>query len=94
LGFDGFAARMLARSVYLPPAEPWVIETCFNEVMGWAPVIVDPIEQASFVFVHLLYLQPFAMLNASMACLAVNIPLLRDVFIAAYNDCRARYGRV
>lgn len=66
------------------------------------------------------------MLNASMACLAVNIPLLRaglpplifaairgadlldrlrgvwelnrtelfrDVFIAAYDDCRARYAR-
>jgi hypothetical protein len=118
---------VLARSVYLPPAEPWVIETCFNQVMGWAPAIADPIEQAFFVFVHLLYLQPFAMLNAPMACLAMNIPLLRaglppvtfagvrgadlfdgmrgvwelnrtellrDVFIAACNDCRARYGKV
>ncbi len=117
---------VLARTMYRPPAEPWVIETCFNQILGWAPVIADPIEQAFFVFVHLLYLQPFAVLNASMACLAVNIPLLRaglppitfaaicgadlldglrgvwelnrtellrDVFVAAYDDCRTRYAR-
>jgi hypothetical protein len=46
-----------------------MIETCFNQVLGWAPAIADPVEQAFFTLVHLLYLQPFAQ--------AVNIPLLR-----------------
>lgn len=66
-----------ARTTYRPPAEPRTIETCFNQILGWAPVISDPIEQAFFVFVRVLYLQPFGMLAASPACFAVNIPLFR-----------------
>lgn len=70
-------AQPLVQTVYRPPSDPWLIASCCNQVLGWAPAIADPIEQAFFVLVHLFYLQPFARLNASLTCLAVNIPLLR-----------------
>lgn len=75
--FRLIASSRLGGTTYRPAADPWVIETCFNQILGWAPAIADPIEQAFFGLVHLLYLQPFGMLNASMACLMMNIPLLR-----------------
>ncbi len=67
----------MPQTSYRAPADPAVIATCFNQILGWSPAIADPVEQAFFILVHLLYLQPFAALNWSMACLAVNIPLLR-----------------
>lgn len=117
----------LRATTYHPSADPWVIEICFNQILGLADGITDPIEQAFFLFVHLLYLEPCRMLNASMACLAMNIALLRaglppvtfvgvadsdllagvrgvwelnrtellrDVFVAACEGSRGRYGGV
>lgn len=66
----------LPNTAYVPPSDAWLIESCCGEVLAKAAEINDPIERSFFVLMHLLYLQPFASMNASLACLAANIPLL------------------
>jgi hypothetical protein len=67
----------LPSTMYRPPADAWLIDTCFEQILASAGVINDPVEQSFFVFMHLLYLQPFTSMNASLASLAANIPLVR-----------------
>jgi hypothetical protein len=83
-GLDAFAPVELRRqplvfstSTYRPPADPIIIDTCLTQILTLSAAITDPIEQAFFSFVHLLALQPLPSFNASVACLGLNLPLLR-----------------
>ena len=66
----------LAATVYEPPADRWFIETCFEDVLRVSVAIKDPVERAFFLLAHLLYLLPFERCNATMALLAMNVPLI------------------
>ncbi len=70
-------ALAFAGSTYHPPADPVLIEACLAQVLATAAAIAHPLEQAFFGFVHLLALQPLPSFNASVACHALNLPLLR-----------------
>jgi fido (protein-threonine AMPylation protein) len=67
----------IGKSVYHPPDVPQVLDECFDEVLAKAEAIEDPFEQAFFVMVQLLYLQPFEDVNKRVSRLAANIPLFR-----------------
>jgi hypothetical protein len=67
---------ILPDTVYAPPNDPQVIDPCFEQVLRQATAITDPAERSFFLLVHLLYLLPFGTLNATMALLAANVPLL------------------
>ncbi len=67
---------LLPDTVYCPPNDPHVIDGCFDQVLRQAAAITDPVERAFFLLVHLLYLLPFGTLNATMALLTMNVPLL------------------
>lgn len=41
---------MVRRPANFLPIGPWIIETCFDEILGWSAAIADPVEQAFFVF--------------------------------------------
>lgn len=64
-------------SVYLPIALPQRIEELFGVVIEMAAEILDPVEQAFFLMVHLPYLQPFEDVNKRVSRLAANIPFIR-----------------
>lgn len=65
-------------SVYHPLEVPQAIEECFRQILDTAAAIMDPLEQAFFVMVHLPYLQPFEDVNKRVSRLAANIPLVRE----------------
>jgi hypothetical protein len=64
-------------SVYRPIALPQKLEKLFGIVIDMAAEIDNPFEQAFFLMVHLLYLQPFLDVNKPVSRLAANIPLIR-----------------
>jgi Fic family protein len=64
-------------SVYLPLANPQVLDECFKQVLHTAAQIPDPFEQSFFLLVHLPYLQPFIDGNKRTARLACNIPFIQ-----------------
>lgn len=64
-------------SVYLPLAQPQVLDEVFGIVVQMAAEITDPFEQAFFLMVHLPYLQPFEDVNKRVSRLAANIPFIR-----------------
>jgi fido (protein-threonine AMPylation protein) len=64
-------------SVYLPLALPQRLEELLGIVVQMAAEIADPFEQAFFLMVHLLYLQPFEDVNRRVSRLAANIPFIR-----------------
>ena len=64
-------------SAYQPPLLPAIIEECFDTILRKASAIVDPLEQAFFVLVHLPRLQPFEDVNKRTSRLAANIPLIK-----------------
>ncbi len=70
------AVLTLPDTTYCPPSDPNVIDPCFEQVLRVAAAITDPVERAFFLLVHLLYLLPFGTLNATMALLTMNVPLL------------------
>ncbi len=70
------SSLQLSSSGYSPPADPWMIESCFKQVFQMSAAITDPVERSFFLLTHLLYLQPFGMFNATMALLTMNVPLL------------------
>jgi hypothetical protein len=59
------------------PAMPRFVEERFFLLLKKAAAIPDPFEQAFFVMVQLLYLQPFLDANKPVSRLAANIPLFR-----------------
>ncbi len=63
-------------SVYLPLANPQLIDECFRQVLITAQRIADPFECAFFLLVHLPYLQPFIDGNKRTARLAANLPFV------------------
>jgi len=64
-------------SVFHPLEVPQIIEECFDEILGKAEAIRDPLEQSFFAMVHLPYLQPFDDVNKCVARLSANIPLIK-----------------
>ncbi len=70
------AVLTLPETTYCPPSDPNVIDPCFEQVLRVAAAITDPVERAFFLLVHLLYLLPFGTVNATMALLTMNVPLL------------------
>jgi hypothetical protein len=68
---------VFSMSTYRPPSDPVTIDACLTQMLTLAAAITAPVEQALFSFVHLMALQPLPSFNASVACLALNLPLLR-----------------
>jgi hypothetical protein len=64
-------------TVFSPPSMPRFIERRFLLFLEKAAAIPDPFEQAFFVMVQLLYLQPFSDVNKPVSRLAANIPLFK-----------------
>ncbi|MEZ5534914.1 MAG: Fic family protein [Thiolinea sp.] len=64
-------------SRYLPPDNPYLLESAFEQFCEKAEAIKDPYEQAFFAMVFLPYLQPFQDGNKRTSRLSMNIPLLR-----------------
>jgi hypothetical protein len=69
---------VLPGTVYDPPSHRRYIEPCFDQTLQLASAITDPLEQSFFLLTHLLYLLPFPALNATMALLALNVPLVSN----------------
>ncbi len=63
-------------SVYLPLANPQLIDECFRQLVMISRRIDDPFECAFFLLVHLPYLQPFIDGNKRTARLAANLPFV------------------
>jgi fido (protein-threonine AMPylation protein) len=87
----------IGASVYLPLANPQLVDECFRQVLHIAARIDDPFECSFFLLVHLPYLQPFLDGNKRTARLAANLPFVlhnlvplsftdvpRDLFLKAY----------
>jgi hypothetical protein len=68
---------VFSASTYRPPSDPVMIDACLTQILTLTAAIADPVEQAFFSFAHLMALQPLPNFNASVACLALNLPLLR-----------------
>ena len=66
----------ISGSVYLPLANPQLVDECFRQVVITARHIEDPFECAFFLLVHLPYLQPFIDGNKRTARLAANLPFV------------------
>jgi len=67
----------ISESVYIPLANPQLLDECFGQLASTAAAIADPFEQSFFLLVHLPYLQPFIDGNKRTARLAANIPFIR-----------------
>ena len=67
----------IEQSVFHPLEVPQLIEECFDQILTTTAAIGDPFEQAFFIMVHLLYLQPFDDVNKRVSRLAANIPFIR-----------------
>lgn len=76
-GLPGLRTSALSFGAYAAPSDPLVIEVCFRQALGLAQAVTDPFEQAFFLLAQLLALQPFPARNTAVACLAVNLVLLR-----------------
>jgi hypothetical protein len=63
-------------SVFVPLANPQLVEECFRQMLYTAQAIPDPFEKAFFLLVQVPYLQPFVDGNKRTARLAANIPLI------------------
>lgn len=70
------APVQIGASVYLPLANPQLLEECFRQVVLTAQRIEDPFECSFFLLVHLPYLQPFLDGNKRTARLAANLPFV------------------
>jgi Fic family protein len=68
-------AVAIGKSVYTPLGIPQVIDEMFELMLEKGRQILNPFEQAFFIMVHLLYLQPFEDVNKRVSRLAANIPL-------------------
>jgi Fic/DOC family len=68
----------IAASVYIPTANPQLIEEMFTQLLEHGAAIRDPFEQALFLLVHIPYLQPFVDVNKRTSRLASNIPLIKS----------------
>jgi hypothetical protein len=66
----------ISGSVYLPLANPQLLDECFRQVVLTARRIEDAFECAFFLLVHLPYLQPFIDGNKRTARLAANLPFV------------------
>ncbi|MEZ5299535.1 MAG: Fic family protein [Verrucomicrobiales bacterium] len=64
-------------TAFRPENTPGVLDECFDQILGKAGAISDPLEQAFFLLVHLPYLQPFIDGNKRTSRLAANIPLIK-----------------
>lgn len=67
----------IAKSTYLPLANPYQIKEFLLLILLKAEQITDPFEQSFFVLMHLTYLQAFEDVNKRTARLACNIPFIR-----------------
>lgn len=78
-------------SRYLPPDNPFTLETAFEQFCEKAEAINDPYEQAFFTMVFLPYLQPFQDGNKRTSRLGMNIPLLKNRLVPfSFADLRKR----
>lgn len=78
-------------SRYLPPDNPFLLETAFELFCEKAEAIDDPYEQAFFAMVFLPYLQPFQDGNKRTSRLSMNIPLLKHHLVPfSFADLRKR----
>ena len=68
----------ISGTVYRPLGVPQQIEELFRTILEKAAAILDPLEQAFFVMVHVPYLQPFEDVNKRVSRLAANIPFIRN----------------
>jgi len=68
----------ISGTVYGPLGLPQQIEELFRTILEKAAAILDPLEQAFFVMVHVPYLQPFEDVNKRVSRLAANIPFIRN----------------
>ena len=66
----------IGASIYLPLANPQLLEECFRQIVLTAQRIDDPYECSFFLLVHLPYLQPFLDGNKRTARLAANLPFV------------------
>lgn len=66
----------IGASVYIPLANPQLIDECFRQLLFTAERIVDPFEASFFLFAQLPYLQPFIDGNKRTARLAANLPFV------------------
>jgi Fic family protein len=66
----------IGQSVYLPLANPQLIDECFRQIVLTAQRIQDPFECALFLLIQLPYLQPFIDGNKRTARLAANLPFV------------------
>ncbi len=66
----------ISGSVYLPLANPQLLDECFRQVLLTARRIEDAFECAFYLLVHLPYLQPFIDGNKRTARLAANLPFV------------------
>ncbi len=64
-------------TVFHPLGIPQQVEACFHLLLDKAAAIEEPYEQAFFIMVHILYLQPFVDVNKRVSRLGANIPLIR-----------------
>lgn len=71
------APVQIGASVYLPLANPQLLEECFRQVILTAQHIDDPHECSFFLLMHLPYLQPFLDGNKRTARLAANLPFVQ-----------------
>lgn len=68
----------IGQSNYKPMAIPQVLEECLEIILQKTEKIVDPIEQAFFIMVHVPYLQAFMDVNKRVSRLGANISLLKN----------------
>ena len=67
----------ITNSVFTPLGIPQLIEAFFDLLLEKARQIENPFEQAFFILVQLLYLQPFDDVNKRVSRLAANLPFNR-----------------
>ncbi|WP_244826903.1 Fic family protein [Caballeronia sp. TF1N1] len=63
-------------SVYMPSQVPKLLEEMLSQIIDKATRIHNPVEAAFFVWVNLVYLQPFVEGNKRTSRLSANMPLM------------------
>ncbi len=66
----------IGSSVYVPLANPQLIDECFRQLVLTAAAIEDPFEASLFLLAQVPYLQPFLDGNKRTARLAANLPFV------------------
>lgn len=66
----------ISGTTYVPTQVPMVLHEMFEQIIGKATLIKNPVEAAFFLWVNLAYLQPFEDGNKRVSRLAANIPLM------------------